>query len=142
MNVFSNGKTGIFPMGMKRQPTGEMKNGNVEKWRYCTCFQLGGPSWQPRETGRLQWQKGFYCTTIREPTPQDARSRPVASEMRGQRYRTSESLRWGSAPTVRTRQKKFDNKHSLAFPLLSDPDHKVAELYGAKGEKKHGLFDG
>jgi thioredoxin-dependent peroxiredoxin len=32
--------------------------------------------------------------------------------------------------------KKFDKKHFLAFPLLSDPDHKVAELYGAWGEKK------
>ena len=31
---------------------------------------------------------------------------------------------------------KFDNKHSLAFPLLSDPEHKVGELYGAWGEKK------
>ncbi len=33
-------------------------------------------------------------------------------------------------------QKKFDTKNSLSFPLLSDPDHKVAELYGAWGEKK------
>lgn len=48
----------------------------------------------------------------------------------------------GISPDGADAQKKFDNKHSLAFPLLSDPDHKVAELYGAKGEKKHGLFDG
>jgi len=27
-------------------------------------------------------------------------------------------------------------KNFLKFPLLSDPDHKVAELYGAWGEKK------
>jgi len=33
-------------------------------------------------------------------------------------------------------QKKFDTKHSLGLPLLSDPEHKVAELYGAWGEKK------
>ncbi len=33
-------------------------------------------------------------------------------------------------------QKKFDEKNVLEFPLLSDPDHKVAELYGAWGEKK------
>ena len=30
----------------------------------------------------------------------------------------------------------FKGKYSLPFPLLSDPDHKVAELYGAWGEKK------
>jgi thioredoxin-dependent peroxiredoxin len=48
----------------------------------------------------------------------------------------------GISPDGADAQKKFDKKHSLAFPLLSDPVHKVAELYGAWGEKKHGLFDG
>ncbi|MBF0473619.1 MAG: peroxiredoxin [Nitrospirae bacterium] len=31
---------------------------------------------------------------------------------------------------------KFKEKHGLNFPLLSDPDHKALELYGAWGEKK------
>jgi peroxiredoxin Q/BCP len=31
---------------------------------------------------------------------------------------------------------KFREKHNLPFMLLSDPDHKVAEAYGAWGEKK------
>jgi peroxiredoxin Q/BCP len=30
----------------------------------------------------------------------------------------------------------FKAKHSLPFALLSDPDHRVAEMYGAWGEKK------
>jgi peroxiredoxin Q/BCP len=30
----------------------------------------------------------------------------------------------------------FKLKHSLPFALLSDPDHEVAEMYGAWGEKK------
>ncbi|MFQ5442166.1 MAG: thioredoxin-dependent thiol peroxidase [Thermodesulfobacteriota bacterium] len=30
----------------------------------------------------------------------------------------------------------FKEKHGLAFPLLSDPDKKLAALYGAYGEKK------
>jgi thioredoxin-dependent peroxiredoxin len=42
----------------------------------------------------------------------------------------------GISPDGVDAQKKFDRKHSLEFPLLSDPDHKVAELYGAWGEKK------
>ncbi len=33
---------------------------------------------------------------------------------------------------------KFSNKYDLNFPLLSDEDHKVAESYGAWGEKKRG----
>jgi peroxiredoxin Q/BCP len=31
---------------------------------------------------------------------------------------------------------KFRERHNLPFMLLSDPDHKVAEVYGAWGEKK------
>ena len=31
---------------------------------------------------------------------------------------------------------KFRGKYNLPFPLLSDPDHQVAEAYGAWGEKK------
>ena len=42
----------------------------------------------------------------------------------------------GISPDGTDAQKNFDNIHSLEFPLLSDPDHKVAELYGAWGEKK------
>lgn len=33
---------------------------------------------------------------------------------------------------------KFRTKYELPFVLLSDPDHKVAEAYGAWGEKKRG----
>lgn len=41
----------------------------------------------------------------------------------------------GISPDEPTRQKKFDDKYSLGFPLLSDPDNKVAMAYGAWGEK-------
>jgi len=47
-----------------------------------------------------------------------------------------EIIALGISPDAVEAQKKFDKKHALAFPLLSDPDHKVAELYGAWGEKK------
>ena len=33
---------------------------------------------------------------------------------------------------------KFRTKYDLPFVLLSDPDHKIAEAYGAWGEKKRG----
>ena len=41
----------------------------------------------------------------------------------------------GISPDPPEKQKKFDEKHSLGFALLSDPDHAVAEEYGAWGEK-------
>ena len=42
----------------------------------------------------------------------------------------------GVSPDSVKSHDKFKLKFELPFPLLSDPDHKVAELYGAWGEKK------
>ncbi len=42
----------------------------------------------------------------------------------------------GISPDEPSQQEKFDEKHGLGFPLLSDPDHGVAEKYGVWGEKK------
>ena len=41
----------------------------------------------------------------------------------------------GISPDEPSSQKKFEDKYSLNFPLLSDPDHAVAEVYGVWGEK-------
>ncbi|UCG56783.1 MAG: thioredoxin-dependent thiol peroxidase [Phycisphaerales bacterium] len=41
----------------------------------------------------------------------------------------------GISPDEPSKQKKFDEKHRLGFPLLSDPDNKVAKAYGAWGKK-------
>ena len=41
----------------------------------------------------------------------------------------------GISPDAPAKQKKFDDKYDLQFPLLSNPDHKVALAYGAWGEK-------
>jgi peroxiredoxin Q/BCP len=41
----------------------------------------------------------------------------------------------GISPDAPPRQQKFDDKYGLAFPLLADPDRRVAEAYGAWGEK-------
>ena len=43
----------------------------------------------------------------------------------------------GISPDQPDLQKKFDDKHSLGYPLLSDPEHKIAEKYGVWGEKKN-----
>jgi peroxiredoxin Q/BCP len=41
----------------------------------------------------------------------------------------------GVSPDDSSRQKKFDGKYGLGFPLLSDTDHAIAEAYGVWGEK-------
>lgn len=41
----------------------------------------------------------------------------------------------GISPDTPAKLAKFDTKYSLGFPLLSDPDHAVAEAYGVWVEK-------
>ena len=41
----------------------------------------------------------------------------------------------GISPDKPAAQKEFADNNNLNFPLLSDPDHKVAESYGVWGEK-------
>ena len=41
----------------------------------------------------------------------------------------------GISPDPPEKQRRFDEKYSLGFPLLADEDHKIAEKYGAWGEK-------
>ncbi len=42
----------------------------------------------------------------------------------------------GVSPDSEASHEKFKTKYELPFTLLADPDHKVAEAYGAWGEKK------
>lgn len=42
----------------------------------------------------------------------------------------------GISPDTAASHGKFRQKYSLPFYLLSDPEHRVAEQYGAWGEKK------
>lgn len=41
----------------------------------------------------------------------------------------------GVSPDAPERQARFDAKHGIGYPLLSDPDHQVAEAWGCWGEK-------
>jgi thioredoxin-dependent peroxiredoxin len=43
----------------------------------------------------------------------------------------------GISPDQPAANLAFDEKFSLGFPLLSDPDHAVAEAWGTWGEKKN-----
>ncbi len=42
----------------------------------------------------------------------------------------------GISPDAPDAQAKWDAKHDFGFPLLSDPDHAVADKYGVWGPKK------
>ena len=57
--------------------------------------------------------------------------RPPRHRRPGRRHR-----HLGHQPDKPEKQKKFDDKYGLGFPLLSDPEHEVAEAFGVWGEKK------
>lgn len=41
----------------------------------------------------------------------------------------------GISPDTPARQKKFDDRYDLGFPLLADENHAIAEKWGTWGEK-------
>ena len=54
---------------------------------------------------------------------------------RGDEYRASDAVVLGVSPDEPAALRRFADKHGLAFTLLADPDHRVAEAYGAWVEK-------
>src|SRR5437764_2128172 len=50
-------------------------------------------------------------------------------------YERAGALVLGVSPDPVDRLRGFDDHHGLGFPLLSDPDHAVAEAYGVWVEK-------
>jgi peroxiredoxin Q/BCP len=42
----------------------------------------------------------------------------------------------GVSPDDEKKQKKFETKYKLTFPLIADPEHKIADSYGVWERKK------
>lgn len=42
----------------------------------------------------------------------------------------------GISPDEPAQQKKFDDNNALGFPLLSDPDHRIASAFDVWGQKQ------
>jgi peroxiredoxin Q/BCP len=51
------------------------------------------------------------------------------------RFKKKDVVVLGISPDSIESHKKFKTKFDLPFPLLADEDHKIAEAYGAWGEK-------
>jgi thioredoxin-dependent peroxiredoxin len=60
-----------------------------------------------------------------------------ACGLRDARPHLGDTVVVGVSPDKPAALTRFDTKYGLGFPLLSDPDHAVAEAYGAWGEKKN-----
>jgi peroxiredoxin Q/BCP len=55
--------------------------------------------------------------------------------LRDARPQVGDTAILGVSPDAPGKQKKFDVKYGLGFPLLADEDHAVADSYGVWGEK-------
>jgi peroxiredoxin Q/BCP len=58
-----------------------------------------------------------------------------ACGLRDARPQWGDTVVLGVSPDAPGKQKKFDAKYELGFPLLADEDHAVAEAYDVWGEK-------
>jgi peroxiredoxin Q/BCP len=60
-----------------------------------------------------------------------------ACGLRDIRGEVGDTVILGISPDKPEKQKKFDDKYGLGFPLLSDPEHETAEAFEVWGEKKN-----
>jgi thioredoxin-dependent peroxiredoxin len=90
---------------------------------------------QDGNTVKLSAQKGHKALVYFYPkadtpgcTKQSCGLRDIANDI-------GDTVILGISPDASEKQKKFDEKYSLGFPLLADTEHVVAEAYGVWGEK-------
>lgn len=70
----------------------------------------------------------------RDDTPGCTRQACAIRDVWGDFDRAGVTL-FGVSPDTAESHRKFKEKHGLPFPLLADPDHSVADAYGAWVEK-------
>jgi peroxiredoxin Q/BCP len=79
---------------------------------------------------RNVWHLCYFYPKADTPgcTAQSCGLRDIAGEV-------GDTVILGISPDPPAKQKKFDDKYGLGFPLLADEDHAVAEAYGVWAEK-------
>ena len=104
---------------------------NNPVFRRSEEFNRPGANAYGNQTYAGKWLLVFFYPKANTPgcTNQAKGLRDVAD-------RIGDTVIIGISPDEPTKLSSFDEKHSLGFTLLSDPDHTVAEKYGVWGEKK------
>lgn len=86
------------------------------------------------ELDRFRGQKMLLYFYPRANTPGCTKQSCAVSEALGD-FKKLKVAAVGMSPDSPEKQKKFDEKYSLGFPLLADIDGKTAKSYGAWGIK-------
>jgi thioredoxin-dependent peroxiredoxin len=84
---------------------------------------------------RLSAHKGHQVLVYFYPKADTPGCTAQACGLRDVLPRVGDTAVLGISPDPPARQKKFDEKYGLGFPLLADEDHAVADAYGVWGEK-------
>jgi len=90
---------------------------------------------QDGETVRLSSFKGRKVLVFFYPKANTPGCTNQACGLRDVADQVGDTAIVGISPDMPDKQAAFDQKYSLGYPLLSDPEHKVAEAYGVWGEK-------
>ena len=85
---------------------------------------------------RLTEQKGHKVLVYFYPKADTPGCTRQACGLRDILGAIGQTVVFGISPDQPDKLARFDDSHDLGFPLLSDPDHKVATKYGAWGLKK------
>lgn len=82
---------------------------------------------------RGQWTVVYFYPADDTPgcTTEACQFRDLSSAIEAQ-----DAAIWGISPDDTASHARFRSKYGLPFTLLSDPDHVVAQAYGAWGEKQ------
>ena len=97
-------------------------------------FKLSDQDGNTVQLSKLKGQKVLVYFYPKADTPGCTTQ---ACGLRDARPDIGDTVVLGISPDKPAKQKKFDDKYELGFPLLADEDHAVAEAYGVWGEKKN-----
>ena len=120
--------------GAARIAIPEDHDDETRRRRQGTGVHAEGPERQGREAVRRQGPAGRRLLL---PEGRHARLHPQSCNLRDAfpQLKKLKAVVVGISPDPVEKQKKFDDKYGLGFPLLADTDHAVAEAFGVWGEK-------
>lgn len=107
----------------------------IESGQTAPDFELNDQEGQPVRLSDFRGRPVVIYFYPKDDTPGCTRQACAFRDRKADIEKTGAAL-VGISPDSSQSHAAFVAKHQLNFPLLADPDHKVAETYGAWREKK------
>lgn len=107
---------------------------NLKAGDAAPAFALNDQNDQPVKLADYQGKKVLLYFYPRADTPGCTKQSCSVRDAKADLKKVGVAV-LGISPDLPDEQRDFDAKYHLGFPLLSDPEHAVAEAYGAWGPK-------